>query len=194
MAKYEELLAKYNMSPKEASQKSKTWFEQQITLLNREKIQPNVFLRTNPALTVKTKVLPGSMYMFKYDPKYAESLDYYDMFPLIFPFAVQNNGFKALNMHYLHPMIRAKTLDALTLVINNKKYDETTRFRMTWATINSISKLKQCHAAVKHYLIAHLDSQIKIVNPNDWVATLLLPLEGFIGANKRQVWKDSYKV
>ena len=60
-----------------------------------------------------SKIEPGNMYMFMYDPKLKETLPYYDTFPLCLPFDSAPGGFIGLNLHYLPPLQRAVLLGNL---------------------------------------------------------------------------------
>src|ERR1039457_835606 len=143
MSSFTKVLESYQMTPGEAAKKSKNWFNQQITLLgNPSKLSGANFIKTGDDLKQVTKIKIGSMYIFKYDPKNAQTLPYYDMFPLVFPFGADKTSFTALNLHYIHPFVRAKVLDALQVLANNDKYDESTKLRLSWHAIQGISKMK----------------------------------------------------
>ena len=86
--------------------------------MNRDK------LLRDDALELKSKPVTrtgpqGNMYMFFYDPKYKETLPYYDGFPLIIMLGPAKGGFMGLNLHYLPPAVRARLLD---IIIGNKRY------------------------------------------------------------------------
>ena len=66
----------------------------------------------------------GSMQMFYYDPKYKETLPYYDRFPLSIIVKPAKGGFLGLNLHYLPPILRAQFLDALMETVTSKKSED----------------------------------------------------------------------
>ena len=68
-----------------AVKKSRGWFDQQVQLLGRQRITPNKVLSGNPDQLV-TKIQPGKLYMYMYEPKLKKELPYYDRFPMVFPF------------------------------------------------------------------------------------------------------------
>ena len=68
-----------------------------------------------------TKIKPGSMYMFMYDPKFKDTLPYYDRFPMIFPFRVEGDRFWGINLHYLPLRVRAQLMDSLYDLVNNQR-------------------------------------------------------------------------
>ena len=111
------------------TQESREWFRrriQRLTRVNREA------LMREDEINRRASHSYGSMFMYFYDPKHKNKLPYYDRFPLTIPVEPAEGGFRGLNLHYLPPVLRAKFLDALLNVTNNKKYDDTTKFRLTY--------------------------------------------------------------
>lgn len=143
--------------------------------------------------------LLGRMYMFHYDPKYKETLPFYDRFPLIFPIAstkvsgtaMSGGGFYGINLHYLPHRLRARLMDALFATITNNKMDETTKLRISYNILNSSAKMRFFSPCVKQYLISHMKSKFFMIQPDEWKTALFLPLEHFQKSSKTAVWKDS---
>jgi len=143
---------------------------------------------------MQTKIGPGGMYMFQYKPKYADTLPYYDRFPLIFPFRVEGDRFWGINLHYLpHPM-RAKLMDSLYDLVNNQRYDESTRIQGSYSVLNRAARIPLIKPCVKQYLFSHMNSRFMYVYPSEWDIALFLPLERFSKASKTQVWAQSKKM
>ena len=136
----------------------------------------------------------GEMYMYYYNPKHKRTLPYYDRFPLVFPFNKAKGGFLGINLHYLPLTLRAKLMDALYTTTNNKKYDETTRLKISYEILNSSAKMKYFKPCVKHYLTEKLDSRLWYVYPSEWEIAAFLPLERFKKAKKTEVWQDSRQI
>jgi len=178
---------------KAAAVKSKSWFDQQVYQLGRQNITPPKVLNGNPDQTVST-ILPGHLYMYMYDPKLKAELPYYDRFPLVFPFSKTEDGFIGLNMHYLPYQLRMVLLDRLMIFASNKRMDETTRLRYSWATIDGMSKFAAVQPCVKRYLNSHIRSKFRKINADDWATAMLLPVERFVGASKEAVWQDSKRI
>ncbi|CAB5221622.1 DNA end protector protein [uncultured Caudovirales phage] len=176
-----------------AAVKSKAWFEQQVYLLGRQNITPPKVLNGNPDQTVSS-IVPGNLYMYMYDPKLKATLPYYDRFPLVFPFSKTEDGFIGLNMHYLPYQLRMVLLDRLLMFRTNKRMDETTRLRYSWAAIDGVSKFAAAQPCVKRYLIGHVRSKFRKINADDWATAMLLPVERFVGASKEAVWQDSKRI
>ncbi len=135
----------------------------------------------------------GSMYMFSYDPKWKEELPYYDTFPLVFPFRKVPGGFYGLNLHYLPLQLRARLMDALYGYANNTRYDESTKLKLNYELLKSVSNLKFFSPCVKHYLDDHVRSRFIYVYPSEWDIALFLPTARFQKATQAKVWADSKK-
>jgi hypothetical protein len=178
----------YNL--KEASYKSKAWFQQQAIKLGRQNLTPRKVMNSDSD-QVKNSVVPGSLYMFMYDPKLKDTLPYYDMFPLVFPFKRVPGGFYGLNMHYLPYQARVVLLQRLMDFKTDEKMNENTRLKFSWRLINGVSKFKWAEPCVKHYLTNHVKSTFRKIDANDWATAMLLPVEQFVGASKAKVWADS---
>lgn len=175
---------------KSAARQSNAWFQQQVRILNAKNPTPNKVMRSTGAKP-SNQVIPGSLYMFLYDPKTKDTLPYYDVFPLVFPFKKVPGGFLGLNMHYLPYAVRVKLLDRLLQFANDETLSENTRIRFSWATISGMSKFKIAEPCVKHYLTSHVRSTYRKIGAPDWATAMLLPVEQFVGAGKAKVWEDS---
>jgi hypothetical protein len=131
------------------------------------------------------------MYMYFYDPKHRKKLPYYDMFPLTIMVDKAPDGFYGLNLHYLPLPLRAKLFDALLDTTNNRRYDESTKFKLNYNILKSASSLSAFAPCFKHYLTKHVDSRIVMVEPSEWEIAMYLPTEQFQKASKTKVWKES---
>jgi hypothetical protein len=178
----------YNL--KEASIKSRAWFQQQAIKLGRQNLTPRKVMNSD-SQQVKNSIVPGSLYMFMYDPKMKDTLPYYDKFPLVFPFRKVPGGFYGLNMHYLPYQARVILLQRLMDFKTDSKMSENTRLKLSWSLINGVSKFKWAEPCVKHYLIGHVKSTFRKIDAPDWATAMLLPVEQFVGASKAKVWSDS---
>lgn len=178
---------------KTAVKKSRAWFEQQVLIMTRQQLTPQRVLNGNPDQLV-TKIMPGHLYMFVYDPKTKAELPYYDRFPLVFPFRKTPDGFIGLNMHYLPYPLRINLLDNLLTYASNQRFDETTRLKYSWALIDGMSKYAAAKPCVKQYLVGHVRTQFRQVESSNWATAMLLPVERFVGASKQEIWADSRRI
>jgi len=193
MAKLKDVFERNKYDLMTSVRKSRAWFEQQVLIMSRQEITPQRVLQGNTE-QLTTRVMPGFMYMFAYDPKGKADLPYYDRFPLVLPFNKTADGFIGLNLHYLPYPLRIILLDQLLVFKNNSKLDETTRIKYSWGLIGGVSKYAAAKPCVKQYLNGHVRSQFRQINANDWATAMLLPVERFVGASKQEIWADSRKV
>ena len=140
--------------------------------------------------TVSSSVL-GKMYFYSYNPKWKDKLPWYDTFPLVFPIERYPDGFLGLNFHYLAPKHRAILMDQLKVFANNKKYDETTKLKLTYNMLKGFTKIKRARPTVHRYLNSKINSKFVLINADEWEVALFLPVERFKKANKKKVWAHS---
>lgn len=173
------------------TKESLEWFRARMKNMNNISRQG---LLKDPTLQKRQRFGAGNMYMFFYDPKHRETLPYYDAFPLTIMVGPAPGGFYGLNLHYLPPNLRAILFDNLMDITNNKRYDESTKFKLSYQMLNSVKKLKHFAPCFKHYLTSQVDSKIVLVEPPEWEIALFMPTEQFNKSNKRSVWADSRRM
>ena len=132
--------------------------------------------------------------MFIYDPKHKETLPYYDRFPLTIVAGPAKGGFMGLNLHYLPNVLRAKFLDGLMDITNNKKYDDSTKFAITLKTLTQASNLKYFKPCLKHYLTEHVRSRLALVPAPEWEIATFLPTARFEKKGKGLIYADSRRM
>ena len=147
------------------TKQSRDWFRKRAQSLRR--VDRNALMRDEEVI-LKNRTVIGSMFMYFYDPKLKETLPYYDAFPLSIIVDRAPGGFYGLNLHYLPPLVRAKFLDGLLDITNNDKYDESTRFDLTYSMLKSTSKLRYFKPCFKHYLTKHVRSRFAMVQAPEW--------------------------
>ena len=130
----------------------------------------------------------GKMLFYKYDPKFAKKLPYWDMYPLVFPFEKAKGGFYGLNLHYIPPRDRAILMDQLKEYATNNKYDATTRLKITYNLLKGFGRAVPC---VKRYLGTNIRSNTVRINADEWEIAIFLPVERFQKQKKSVVWNDS---
>lgn len=179
---------------------AREWYREQakeVTRVKRTKSQGDKLireLRGDNERRQDTRFLLGNMYLFNYDPKHKAKLPYYDRFPLIFPINKAKGGFLGINMHYLPPILRAKLMDELYKVLNNKEFNESTRLTASYKILNGATRFKEFAPCVKHYLNAHVRSKPAYINPTEWDIALFLPTQQFVGASATKVYADSRRI
>ena len=183
-----------NKAAKEGIGSSKTkqardWFRTEASSIKQ--INPNNIIAQSPISNSSSPI--GKMFLFRYSPKTANKLPYYDRFPLVFPFAQVSDGFYGINMHYLSLPMRAMLMDGLYDYVIDSKYEEKIRVRMSYQMLSSVSKLKYFKPCIKHYLNSQIETDMAQVPANLWDIALFLPLERFSKASKYRVYVDSRK-
>ena len=124
------------------------------------------------ALRNRPKTAPyGNMDMYFYDPKYKDTLPYYDAFPLVIMMGPAKGGFYGLNLHYLPPVLRAKALDALLG--------------------EGELPMKFIKPTIHRYLTKHVKSRFALVDKPEWEIATFLPTQDFRKASSGTVYRDS---
>ena len=162
-------------------------------------VQPNTIIKTAPKVQLTRVPQVGFMYLFFYDQKMKEELPYYDRFPLVFPFkrgftrqrAIDSGSFLGINLHYLHPRLRARLMDGLYTISTDKTFDEDTRIRISYNILNKASKFRFFKPCVKRYLINRVRSRFVKINADQWDTALFLPTERFRKKSKASVFRLS---
>lgn len=165
---------------------SRTWLRQNVKNLSvdRKDITKDKNRATN-------KFLPGRMYFFFYNPKLKDDLPFYDRFPLVIPVEKYPDGFLGLNLHYLPIKYRVILLDKLYDLLNNDKYDDTTKLRISYDILSGTKRFKEFAPCLKRYLTNHIQSKLIQVEPDKWETAIFLPVEQFVKEKASKVQKLS---
>jgi len=164
------------------------WFREKVRQAQASSklrvVTPNQLLRRQE----EGGAVLGKMMFYKYDPKFAKKLPYWDMYPLVFPFEKVKGGFYGINLHYLPPRERAILMDQLNKYTTNKKYNESTRLRLNYNLLKGFGRAIPC---VKRYLTDNIKSRSVRINADEWEIAIFLPVEQFRKAGKDKVWSES---
>ena len=167
---------------------ARTWLQTKVKNLCAS---PSKLMQDRQRLVDNTII--GKMYFFYYDPKTKDALPYYDRFPLVIPIDRYSDGFLGLNLHYINPRDRVILLDKLSTTLNNKNYDESTKFRINYAYLSAASKVFESTPCIKRYLFRHVDSRFLQITADEWDIAAMLPVERFQKATKQKVFAESRK-
>ena len=171
------------------TKESMAWFRRRVSNLKVSRVG---LIAQGPQ---RKRVLPyGRMFNFQYDPKLKTVLPYYDRFPLCIPIQKAKGGFHGMNLHYLHPVIRAQFLDALMDFASDQNFTIGTRMRLTYKMLKGSTKLKWFKPCFKHYLSNHIKSPLLLIEPADWEIAIFLPTDSFRKVDKSSVWGYSRKI
>jgi|TARA_R110000782_G_scaffold2315_3_gene9223 hypothetical protein len=170
------------------TKESREWFRKRLASMGKINQKE---LMTSDSVKLANKQLVGSMQMFYYQAKHRDKLPYFDAFPLVIVLGPAEKGFLGMNLHYLPPPLRAKFLDALMDITTNKKYNESTRFDVTYDMLKGAAKYKYFKPCVKHYLTAQVRSKFARIPAPEWEIATFLPTASWQGGSASQVYKDS---
>tara|TARA_R110002126_G_scaffold93949_3_gene222309 strand:- start:2944 stop:3528 length:585 start_codon:yes stop_codon:yes gene_type:complete len=173
------------------TRESRAWFQKKAADLRR--IDRKALMSEDPLKKTGSEIV-GHMYMYFYEAKNKDTLPYYDKFPLTIVAGPAEGGFYGLNLHYLPPVLRAKFLDSLLDVTNNSRYDETTKFNLSYKMLKRASKMKYFAPCFKHYLNSQVRSQFAKVSAPEYEIAVFLPTAQWSGATKNKVYSDSRKM
>jgi len=173
------------------SAESRAWFRRQASALG--KVNRNQIMN-EPEMKLTGKQFPGGMFMFFYDPKNKKTLPYYDSFPLTIIVDTAPGGFTGLNLHYLPMVLRAKFLDALMDIASDKKYDDNTRFSLSYNMLKKASSMKYFKPCFKKYLLTNVRSRFARVPAPEWEIATFLPTQDFQKSNSSNVYADSRRI
>jgi|TARA_B100000073_G_scaffold19924_1_gene15858 hypothetical protein len=154
----------------EGSQTPFEWFQERIK---------NLTTSANVVLSQGRRTATLNLYrfnMFFYDPITKDKLEYFDMFPLVFPLRRVSGGFLGLNAHYLPMDLREDFYTIFQNYRTSDDIDENTLYRTTWARVK---RFKLIRPLIKKYLFSQVKSQFLKINADEVPVALLLPIERF---------------
>jgi hypothetical protein len=132
----------------------------------------------------------GKMYLFEYDPKWKDALPYYDKYPLAIPIDYRDDGFIAMNLHYLASAQRRSLFEALkSNRISDYDMSDDTHFMLSYEIVKGYGMTFEGYTTcLKRYLYAHVRSPFGLIDPENWDAALEAPLARWItrGTSKRK--------
>ena len=164
--------------------RSATWYRNAVSLIadrvSRGKLMREGKLNNSPSA--------GRMNMFVYDPKYKQTLPFYDVFPLVLPLEPIRGGFMGLNFHYLPYPLRFRLLERLQSFANNNKFDSSTKLLASYDDVKSINLIRP---AIKKYLYSHVQSQFRRIDADEMAIAVYLPVADFKKRGIGSVFADS---
>jgi hypothetical protein len=130
----------------------------------------------------------GNLNMFFYDPKFKNTLPYYDRFPLVLPIERYSNGFLGINLHYLPIPLRIRLLDELMDYSTDTNFDSKTKINANYSKLKNVKLLKP---TLKRYLAGKVKSRFRRVDADEFTVATLLPVQRFSKSSAAKVWNDS---
>ena len=118
---------------------------------------------------------------------------YYDNFPLIIMVGPAEDGFYGLNLHYLHPKVRAVFFDRLMEFMTDSRFDEKTRIKITYDKLKAAARLRLFQPCFKKYLYSQVQSKTVMIPASEWEIALWMPTDSFAGEDRQAIWKETRK-
>lgn len=112
----------------------------------------------------QSDIIPGNIYFAVYDPIHKDKLPVWDEFPLLMPWDVwtnEKNGHKyviSINLHYLPPALRFQAMRAILKLKSEDRYRDSTKLKLSWELLKSMSQHKLFEHSVKMYRLDHFRS------------------------------------
>jgi hypothetical protein len=149
--------------------------------------------KISKSVVTPSKLTPGSLYFFMYEPVGAKAMPYYDRFPFVLVIDKDEKGFRGLNFHYLDYYWRAWLFD--NLYEQRRQNPDPLKVTMSFSYdyLANTSKYKQFRPCFKRYLFKQLRSPLLQVGESEWDVALWLPVELYTKAPATDVWKDSQR-
>lgn len=167
---------------------SREWFREKASeverLNSRDVVRNATELHTN-------RIRLGHFYLFRYEPKTADILPYYDRFPFVLVLNGDTTGFTGLNLHYLPFEYRAALMDQLYEYATGE--NDRARIRVTYEILKSTARLRFYKPCFKQYLNNYVASRFVHVPVNEWDVGMFLPLQRFIKKNDQYVQRESVR-
>lgn len=136
----------------------------------------------------------GNLYTFTYDALNKETLPVWDAQPLVFFFDefVSKGGNKCLlgiNLHFLSPAARLIAFKSLLKTKNEKRFRKSTRLKISWDILKSLSGSKYFEHSVRMYRVDHIESKFVKIPPSSWELILFLPIARWRKGSNKEAWK-----
>lgn len=159
----------------------------------RKKLQeighnPNQVLKSSVILQrmPNSKLAPGKLYLYSYEPKGKETLPWWDRLPLLLLLKTNPTGFSGINLHYFPWAKRMQIFDS---ILPRRGYQNPgIGVHLKLSGLAGISNLNYGY---KNYLRDQVKSKILLIHPVDWMNAVYLPMMDFQKKSKEHVWSKS---
>ena len=167
---------------KDKAKQAVSWLWSMAPKLRSSDIPPEAFAPR------RDNVFIGGVFVYAYDPKWKDTLPWYDTLPVVIPFETYSDGFLGLNVHYLPPRGRQALLDKL-LEYRQRANTPRAYMRLSYQMLGVATKTKLFEPCVHRYLTNHIASRVLRVDDKYWSEVVALPLQKFMKASSREVWR-----
>lgn len=137
------------------------------------------------------KMLPGSFFIYTYDPKFKTTLPYYDTVPVILCTSLTPKGWYGINLHYMPPQIRILIIKEMYSIARMQANDNI-KFKLSWQRAlqlgHAIGQDRWMKHAIKQYLHSQVKSNLIRVQGDNLEPLVFLPIARFKKASQESVW------
>lgn len=175
---------------------AKDWFRERLRRLVKGQYDPETeheeAVRSYAQMRSRVKNPIGRLSYFIYKAEYDEQLPYWDKTPLTIMYNEDRLHMYGMNLHYVHPKIRALILETLI----NKLIDanrEEAYLDISYSTIQSLITMKYMKPCLKTYLKKNMLFMPVVLKPESWQKAIMLPTATWQRATDRKVWTSSAK-
>ena len=191
-----EAAAAKSPGPQELYSRGKRKFPKDIQILFDKLYQGEKIPKIKPGKIARAHF--GFPMMFKYSPKTASTLPYYDVLPMPILLAKYPDGFLGLNIHYLPWSKRLQLADRLVRASKNRKRITYPQIKRAWNSLRLPAGYS--YLIIRRYLTSHIQSDIAVFNWDNYrQAAVNIPgkwrkkSEKAVFAAMMLKWKDHVK-
>jgi hypothetical protein len=137
----------------------------------------------------------GMMYTFMYTAE-TQSLDYWDMFPLVLRMLDESDStesFLGINFHYLEPKYRRILLLNLMAKMAGDETNKESRILSLNMNRLRLPANRYGRVCIRRYKYDNIRGKILRIPPELWIKMIYLPTYRFIGSKPNRIWRDSFK-
>ena len=129
------------------------------------------------------RIESGKMYLFEYAASKQE--EYFDRFPLVIPFSMEEDRILGFNLHYIPSLYRVRAMTAvMKSATSDSKYPppKIAASKIDYATIDG-GALNYMRVSVRTYLFSRIQSKVVEIPATGWLTAAFLPTASFRGSN-----------
>ena len=170
--------------------KSKTAIEWAKNFVRKNVYKVKIFENLDKR-RLKMRPTIGKMYMFGYDAKNKDTLDYWDAFPCTIFFSETDTIVTGINIHYLPIQYRAVLLYNLYNILGDPALSEKTRLTKSYAFLKTMAGNELIKPCIHSYLKTNFTTFLVEVPAQHWSIAVFLPTADWRGAHRNVVYADT---
>jgi len=147
----------------------------------------NLFSKSKKDSRSNVSTLVGKLAFLSYNPVTKDTLDFYDVNPLIFIVKVEGPYIYGLNVHYLDLSLRTKLVQSLCKFGPSSNEDEI-NLEIKKSSLSKLPNNTLANICLKKYLMKNIRNMV-IISNDEWNNILYLPIHDFKKKTVTEVWK-----